>query len=175
MRLLTWNVQGLGGPLFRRYRGRLRQDLHRDFTGGSIDILLIQEHRLNVERISEYGTFLPGNWEMFWSEAYGPYASKGGVCISVAEHWKSLILHKEVLVQGRAQCVLLQLEGEVWGVLNIYAPNQASNRKRFWIDMYNKIPQANHWCVGGDFNMLEDPSDRTGGNARTIRGMHGRD
>ena len=116
MRLLTWNVQGLGGPLFRRYRGRLRQDLHRDFTGGSIDILLIQEHRLNVERISEYGTFLPGNWEMFWFEAYGPYASKGGVCISVAEHWKSLILHKEVLVQGRAQCVLLQLEGFNWRV-----------------------------------------------------------
>lgn len=29
---------------------------------------------------------------------------------------------------------------------------------------------ADHWCMGGDFNMLEDASDRQGGSSVTIQG-----
>ena len=32
------------------------------------------------------------------------------------------------------------------------------------------LPAVDHWCVGGDFNMLEDPLDRVGGNQTTLHG-----
>ena len=50
----------------------------------------------------------------------------------------------------------------------IYAPNTASARQQFWKDLLNKFPPLDHWCITGDFNMLEDPIDRMGGCSITI-------
>ena len=33
------------------------------------------------------------------------------------------------------------------------------------------LPFAKQWCIGGDFNMLEDRIDRIGGNDSTVRGV----
>ena len=107
MRLLTWNVQGLGGPLYRRYRGRLRQELQKCLTNGSLDIMMFQEHHLNEQRIRNYGTILPGSWEMFWSPAIGTSGTQGGVCMAIAHHWKSSIICKEIIVPRRAQYIVL--------------------------------------------------------------------
>lgn len=47
--------------------------------------------------------------------------------------------------------------------LNVYAPNSASGGcTDFWDTLVDVLPQADHWCVGGDFNMLEDALDRQG-------------
>ncbi len=171
MRILSWNVQGLGGSLCRRYRGRLRQDLRKCIVGGDIDMMLIQEHHLSDRRISRYGCFLPGNWEMFWSAAYGPMASQGGVCIAVQDKYKSWITQKQVIIPGRAQYMVFQDEVNSWGLLNVYAPNHVSARIKFWQDILQALPQVDNWCVAGDFNMLEDPADRCGGSTLTISGQ----
>ena len=57
-----------------------------------------------------------------------------------------------------------------WGYLNVYAPNHASARKLFWCEITNALPSVDHWCVAGDFNMIEDPFDRKGGSVITIHG-----
>ena len=57
-----------------------------------------------------------------------------------------------------------------WGYLNIYAPNHASAKKHFWCEITNALPNVPHCYVVGDFNMIEDPIDRKGGNVVTIHG-----
>jgi hypothetical protein len=50
-------------------------------------------------------------------------------------------------------------------LINIYAPNQASARAQFWDTLVSILPESiEHWIVGGDFNMLEVPTDRVGGD-----------
>mgnify|MGYP002774994443 FL=1 len=67
--------------------------------------------------------------------------------------------------------VVFEKENVVWGLVNIYAPNQASNRAIFWDTMAEKLPDCvTNWIVCGDFNMLEQPSDRVGGSNSTIHG-----
>ena len=43
--------------------------------------------------------------------------------------------------QGRAQYVVLEEEGDSrWGILNIYAPNHAAERRQFWAHIRSHIP-----------------------------------
>ena len=170
MRLVSWNVQGLGGTQYLSYRGRLRQELQRCLVGGSIDILLLREHHLSESRIRRYGSILSSRYETFWSAGFGPRSGQGGVCISIAESWKAAIVDRCIIVPGRAQYVTMRFCGEHIGVLNVYAPNQASARAEFWAQIADALPAVEHWCVEGDFNMLEDPLDRVGGSQTTLHG-----
>ena len=61
MGIISWNVQGLDGSCCRRLKNPLRQELQKCLIGGSLDVLMIQEHRLNQRRIGKYGSFFPGN------------------------------------------------------------------------------------------------------------------
>ena len=135
-----------------------------------MDIMMFQEHHLNEQRIRNYGTILPGNWEMFWSSAIGTSGTQGGVCMAIAQQWKENIICKEIIVPGRAQYIVIKDLQTTWGYLNIYAPNHASARKHFWYEITNALPNVSHWCVAGDFNMIEDPLDRRGGSVATIHG-----
>ncbi len=73
-----------------------------------------------------YGTILPGSWEMFWSSTTGNSGTQGGVCMAIASKWKLCIQCKEIIVPGRAQYVVLKDLQTTWGYLNVYAPNHAS-------------------------------------------------
>lgn len=142
-----------------RYRGRLRQELQRCIIGGGIDMLMLQEHHLCESRIRRCGHLLGTRYETFWSAGFGPMGAQGGVCITIADSWRSAIVDRGVIVPGRAQWLSLQMQGEVVGFLNVYAPNVASARAEFWSQIADALPDVSHWCVGGDFDMLEDPTD----------------
>jgi exonuclease III len=72
---------------------------------------------------------------------------------------------------GRAQYIILEWQGEKIGILNIYAPNTVVDRIELWSHLLSSLPQnIDHWCIGGDFNMLKHPIDCTGGRGDTIRG-----
>ena len=71
---------------------------------------------------------------------------------------------------SRAQYVTLRMHGEHVGVLNVYVANHASVWADFLTQITDALPVADHWCVGGDFNMLEDPSNRMGGSHVTVQG-----
>ena len=70
---------------------------------------------------------------------------------------KAAIVDKYIIVPSRAQYVTMRFCGEHIGVLNVYAPNQASARAEFWAQIADALPAVEHWCVGGDFNMLRIP------------------
>lgn len=65
------------------------------------------------------------------------------------------------------QWFLIPLSSPPLGYLDVYAPKIASGRAEFWTQIVDALPAVERWCVGGDFNMLEDPEDRQRGNLVT--------
>ena len=109
MRIVSWNVQVLGGLWYKRMRGRLRLELQNVLVGGPIDVLLLQEHHLNQRRGPSHGSILQGEWLTFWSAGIGTFGSNVGVCISVKARWKEDILQYCEIIPGCAQFVLYHL------------------------------------------------------------------
>ena len=69
MKIISWNVQGLGGSLCKQYKRRFRQELHKCIIG-QVDIVMLQEHHLNERYTKVCGSLSPGNCEMLWVPAY---------------------------------------------------------------------------------------------------------
>ena len=40
-----------------------------------------------------------------------------------------------------------------------------------WIELDRSLPTVDHWCIAGDFNMIEDPEDRSGEGGVTVHGL----
>ena len=169
LHLLSWNVQGLGGQAFRRVKGLVRSDLGTSNIG-TIDILFLQEHHLCRDRIQKYGSILPGRWTHFWVPAFGPNSRQAGLCIALRQHLQSIILSAGTVMNKRAQFLIIKIGSQKVGLMNIYAPNSASARASFWLSLVEYAGLADCWLVGGDFNMIEDASDRIGGTTTTISG-----
>ena len=155
MKVTSWNVQGLGGPFYKRMRGRLRLELQKALIGDPIDILLIQEHHLCQRKIDGNGSILHVQWMTFWSPGFGNNGAQGGVCMAISALWKDNVLSYVDLIPRRAQYITSSIKDKIVGVLNIYAPNSVSERIVFWNQLEALCPSNINWCVGGDFNMIE--------------------
>ena len=77
---------------------------------------------------------------------------------------------KGVLHGGRAQYMLILISGKLIGFLNIYAPNSATGRIHLWNMLLQDLPVAQHWCMCGDWNMMESPTNSLGGSSISISG-----
>ena len=170
MRILTWNVQGLGGGRQHQECRRLQEELNPLNIGGHIDILLLQEHHLSQERTQSLVNPLSGGWTTWWSAAQGDLQRRAGVCISISDKARYEVTSSGTLVEGRALYVLLKWNRLQIGVLNIYAPNSAPERAIFWRMLATTLPDAEAWVMAGDFNMTEHLGDRKGGTQRPISG-----
>ena len=164
-------MQGLGGPICKRMRGRLHLELQKTLIGDPIDILLVQEHHLSKRRIDSYGSILPGQWMLYWSPGIGNNGAQAGVCIAISERWTRNIIRYEELIPGRAQYIVLNLRNENIAFLNIYAPNSSLERSRSWNQLTELCLGNLNWCIGGDFNMIERVGDRTCGSLITVHGQ----
>ena len=162
--ILSWNVQGLRGALSKKFNGRVRQELLK-FNVGVCDMICLQETHLSDKRIDTYGNMLKENWKYYWAPVIDDQNKHGGLCIALIEKWSQKVLDCRVLVEGRAQYIILMVSDLKLGFLNIYAPNSTGSRKEFWFKIGSDLPSVDHWCMVGDFNMIEDFGDR-------IRGSH---
>ena len=169
LHVLSWNVQGLGGQAFRRVKGLLRSDLGSSNVG-IIDILFLQEHHLCMDRIQKYGSILPGRWIHFWVPAFGPNGRQAGLCIAIRQQLESNIVSAATTMNKRAQILILKRGSQKVGLMNLYASNSASERADLWLSLSDYADLADCWLVGGDFNMIEDATDRLGGVGTTISG-----
>ena len=108
MKILSWNVRGLGGLHWKRKRSGLRQEISKELTNGELDFLFLQEHHLKVAQTSNYGAILNGDWDVSWSKGYDPTENQGGVCVAVRGSWRNHVISKIEIVPGRA--LLIQIE-----------------------------------------------------------------
>ena len=162
-----------GGQAFPRFKGLIRADLDTPNVG-AIDILFLQEHHLSADRIRSYGSILPGRWIHFWVPTIGPNSRQAGLCMAIKEQWASIIVSAGTILNKRAQFLILQIGPQKTGIINLYASNSASERASFWISLSEYAGLADSWLVGGDFNMIEEASDRRGGSISTITGREAR-
>ena len=102
---------------------------------------------------------------LFNQELSSQYVGKFDILLIQEHHLFYFILHGR-----RAQFIVLKLLEKKVGFLNVYAPNSTRGREQFWCQLWNDLPVMDHWCIVGDFNMLEDPFDRMGGSTVTISG-----
>ena len=62
--------------------------------------------------------------------------------MTIADSWQHAILDRGVIVPGRAQWITMQWQGRTIGFVNLYAPNHASARAKFWSCLVDALPLA---------------------------------
>ena len=82
LNIVSWNVRGLEGRNCGKVRSVFCRQLKKSLVG-RIDVLLIQEHHLNEQRIQKYGNLLPGQWRQLWVPAIGDNRLKAGLFIAI--------------------------------------------------------------------------------------------
>ena len=68
---------------------------------------------------------------------------------------------KGSLIEGRVVYIRIKHSCGHLGILNIYAPNSAAERQEFWLQLVAEKPDVDLSIIGGDFNMVEHPEDRS--------------
>ncbi|GLT88941.1 hypothetical protein SLE2022_069480 [Rubroshorea leprosula] len=156
MKLISFNVRGLGGVLKRREVGRMVRAEHPDF-------LFLQETKL--ERVE--GTLCKMLWfsdEFDWVMKESDGASGGLLCV-----WNSLEFVKQGEFLGDG---FLGITGE-WGskkmkcnFVNVYAPTDRHKKVKLWAELRQRImDEEGIWMIIGDFNAvtcIEERRGRTG-------------
>ncbi|XP_058217549.1 uncharacterized protein LOC131328649 [Rhododendron vialii] len=130
-------------------------------------MLLVQESKLeSLERLSVQKMWGNADFEFVCSNAIG--ASGGLLCIWNRDFFKvdSVIIQRSFIqVQGVINNIFPCV------VVNVYAPNEVVQRKLLWEELLNvKASSSIPWCVGGDFNEIQDVNERVG-CLRIERGM----
>lgn len=160
MKLLSWNIRGLGK---NEKKGMLKKLLRVR----NVDFLLIQESKLRsvnnffVNSIWGHSSF--GFFEVETNE------SKGGLlCV-----WNSELFS---LIQACNNRNFLLLYDSIspnfyCTIVNVYGPCSIADKKKLWdilCSLRNQFPAP--WCLGGDLNEIRNLEERQGCSLRD-RGM----
>lgn len=86
-------------------------------------------------------------------------AGRGGVVTLLSPHLHYAIISHGFDSMHKIIWLLLSINNHSFGVVNVYASNDAMERSQLWIWMANNLPPAT-WVMCGDFNMVELASDK---------------
>lgn len=172
--VLSQNVQGLNNPdTMNRVCGYFLPLLPQ------VDVLMLQEHKLRGNKVSDLGKAV---WPLasFFSidalPAYGhdvdePGAGSGGICIWISPSIKHMVVSNGQDRSGRALWVRLSgLPGGDIAILNIYAPNSPSERRVLWDELAATLPHDCRWVLGGDWNVVESREDKSSVDGNVLAG-----
>ena len=152
VKLLSWNVRGLGGAEKRKEVSKLVRE-NNPF------ILCIQESKLPV-----FDAFV---CKSIWGEGTVDYSyqpsvgASGGIVtiwdLSEVEVWSTVSFDHVLAVAGR-----FVQSGELFVVFNVYAPCDSSRQQALWNVLSSRIEAlANqNVCVCGDFNAIRRVEER---------------
>src|SRR2546423_5040816 len=137
MRLASWNVNGL-----RAVHGR--GDLNWAFNGTDVDVIGLQETKIQPEAITD-DMRAPKGWQSFWS--HGKKKGYSGTAVFVRDHvavkpFEFVVgdgEHPEFDDEGR----LVSLDFGAFVLFNMYFPNGASGPDRL------AFKKAHHDAVVG--------------------------
>jgi exonuclease III len=128
-------------------------------------ILLIQEHHLGIEGTRSTGKGLE-YWKggAFWNPRIqmGPtQRMSDGTAILVERKTAPLVVDSEILMEGRAQFIKLQVAGNgMFTIVNMYATQTSKNRALLWKTISKAELDSDNTIIGGDFNHQEETSRR---------------
>ncbi|GKU89920.1 hypothetical protein SLEP1_g3989 [Rubroshorea leprosula] len=153
MKIISFNVRGLGGIVKRKEVGKLIREERPDF-------LFLQETKL--ERIDVGICKLLWNSDEFEWVAKASFGASGGLlCL-----WdrRNFVKREEFTGDG-----YVGISG-VWGVnkqqcslINVYGPNDRQKRVKLWEELRKRvIDKEGWWLIAGDFNAVRGPEERRG-------------
>ena len=154
MWLATLNCKGL------RLQNKLDM-LHALTEKEHPDILFLQETHVDTLKFGKTIERKIGA-KIFWS--FGTTHARGvGVYFNTKLDFH---LHKFVSDPfGRFIVIDAKIEDKEFRIINVYAPNNAAERKEFYIELYPHFVTSKAIIFGGDLNCLKDPSiDKLNGN-----------
>ena len=124
-----------------------------------IDVLFLQETHTNQVDEVEWGLW----WEGTYALSHGS-TSSAGVAIMFRASAKAVILSTVEVVKGRLLIVKAEIKGVVLCFINLYGPNQGSERVGIFNLLNNELQNYHQeqLIFGGDFNCtLDFTVDRT--------------
>ena len=167
MKLLSWNIRGLNSPGKQKI---LKNMIQKEKP----NILFLQETKCNSEIL---GTILSKAWPSCSSVAVDASGSSGGLAIA----WDTLTIDLSDFHAGHhlIQAIFHPIGTNIQGHLsNVYFPQDQAGK----IALLNTLANLNTnrsyplWIVAGDFNMITQMRERTGGRLRADPGSgHFRD
>lgn len=154
MKLLSYNVRGLGGNAKKRVVRELVCHQH-------VELLCIQETKCQVVDRKMCG-LLWGDSEFEWKATQAVNRGGGLLCI-----WNSKLFVLEESVDGPG---FLGLMGR-WGatqqrcvIVNIYSPCDFDGKRALWdaLCAWRGNCDVGEWCLAGDFNAVRYAEERRG-------------
>lgn len=169
--IATQNVRGLGQGFTGSRKRKELKDVFKQTTPPT-DILLLQETKISEQAYLKQARLIEfKGGSSLWNEAtFSARTARftGGTCIIVSERVSTMVIQHGVLYPGRAQYVFLQLSTHlIIGILNVYGFSLTGPRAMLWNHLAHvELPEAN-WILAGDFNNIEQASDKQGGSSKT--------
>ena len=125
-----------------------------------LDIMFLQETHTDFNNESEWGLW----WEGRLCLSHGTNVS-AGVAVLFSAGLNVKILSTEEIVKGRALAVRAEIESCIFVFVNVYAPNNGTDRAVLFNTLGNALAQYNqdHIVASGDWNCTtEFTEDRIG-------------
>lgn len=72
------------------------------------------------------------------------------------------VIDSNIIIPGKTQWILCLIDKQKAGLVNVYVPNIGRERGIFSHEVVAQMPDVDCWVLGGDFNMVEQDSDRSG-------------
>ena len=154
MKVMAWNVQGAKKHQIRE-EIRVINQTHRP------DLLFLIETMVSEQTTRKLIAKL--GFEHF--DFVSPHNHSGGIWVL----WNNVNIHANVLLKEDRAIHMLVLDCDIQKlsvISGIYAPAQSGQKDSFWQHLadLNAVVDS-PWCLIGDFNELEDLSEKRGGSA----------
>jgi hypothetical protein len=95
------------------------------------------------------------------------YLDSSGASGGILIMWDTRVVEKvDVCVGAYTLAVSFKnvVDLSIWAFLGVYGPNRDRDRKLLWDELAGVLSWWNlSWCIGGDFNVIRFPSERSGG------------
>ena len=151
--LISVNSQGLRSP-------DRRKAAFSYFVRHRLDIILLQETHWTVDMEMQ----IKREWNGGVIFNHGTNNARG-VAILIHSRLDYTVTQTRGDNEGRVLNILLDLDGHVLNIINIYAPQTDSARQTFFSSLVQFISDVNDNIIGGDFNCIANVKlDKIGGN-----------
>ncbi|KAJ9704077.1 hypothetical protein PVL29_005385 [Vitis rotundifolia] len=154
IRILSWNVRGANDK-------EKRQVIKSVIKSNKVDVVCLQETKIKemsmgIVRSLGVGRFL--EWR-----AINSRGAAGGVLV----FWDNRLIQLLEVEEGMftVSCRFKNCEdGLRWVFIGVYGPVNSRDREAFWEELGSiKGLWSDPWCVGGDFNAIRYPEERSRG------------
>jgi exonuclease III len=148
MKILFWNIRGLGAEGRRKQLSEIRQ-IHR------VDVICLQETIKREFSVGELATLSEGfRYEWVWTAAQG---HSGGTLIGVKTD-DITVIGKECGEFYSSMKIRSRKDEFRWEVVNVYGPVQVERKHQFLEELSHEIADMEDpFILGGDFNLIRFP------------------